>query len=618
VSVVNRYATVDVDDLAVFYDGRVVSDPVVTRGLADSFFGPIRHENTTVMLSNRDGGLTTQFLAEDGWRGMPLVIKRFDRITLETRTAWTGIVSESALDGDAGTIRITGTNLDLSILEQEIPTGIVEGPFFAKAVDDGSTIPVIFGTARKMPLLYINDDTVNSAFDYLVGRGTDLTVESVFRVGGTTGSTVSTVLCDPSEYTVSTTDWPGYTTIRFLLRQTVSAQAEAGAQSGFIPILATVTNTITAQRNPVRVIREILENTTWGLGKTVDTSAFDDAEALMDDAGPYYVDGAMLAPDAAKNWLTELAMFRGIRLAVDVSGQWYPIVDSAEVAPVMVLRDGTGDGERNLLGVGERGFADVNNAVKNANISYRESLTDLSTFRKVAKFSRVVNATFGADRRYQNRFVWQNSTADRILDYLAKRLVLDQQRIHLTTGQDGRALEPGQLVQVTCDRLGLSDDVLEVVTIVESVDKAELECRPWSADIYEYAPADDLPDEDNDPNITPPTAPTNITENDNVNSGDGTAAVTIGYDMVDLATDPALVFTAVWIDYRLAADTVWTRYYTNPYGPLGEYLPGFGGTGLEQTVYGLVLDTDYEFRATSINNAGLESYSGTLAVHTAA
>ena len=614
---IERFATVDIDDLENFYDGRVLSDPVVTRGLVEPFYGPIRHENTTVVLANRDGGLTDQFLAQDGWRGRPLVIRRFDRFTLEMRTAWVGIVSESALDGDAGTIRLTGTNVDLSILEQPIPTAIVKNDEFPAGVDIGRSKPIIFGTARQMPLPYINDDTENSCFDYLVGYDTawsDLTVLSVWRVGGTTGSTVSTVQCDPSEYVVSTTDWPGYTTIRFALRQVGFQEVAAGASSGFLPILATVRNEVPAQHNPIGAIREMFENSTWGGGKTVNGPAFDAAFALVDSLGPYLVDGAMIAPEPMKNWLTELCAFRGIRLAVNESGEWYPIVDEAQVAPVMLLRDGPGDGERNLLGVGERSFADVNNAVKNAHISYRENLTALGTFREVAKFSRVVNAAFGADRPYTNRFVWQHQTADRILDYLAKRLILDQQRIHLTTGQAGRALEPGQLVQATADRIGLSDDILEVVSVEESVDRAELTSRPWDAEIYVYSPwgGGDTGGEE-DPHTTPPSGPTNIALNDNPGGG----VVTIGYDMIDTASDPTLVFYAAWIDYRLDSETTWMRWLLNQYTPAGAFIPGFGGTGLEQTVTGLTPNTDYVFRVTSQNVVGLEAYSDELAVHTA-
>jgi len=610
---VNRFATVDLDDLAVFYDGRVVSDPVVTRGLVEPFYGPIRAENTTVVIANNDGALTAQFLAQDGWRGAPLVIKRFDRYTLAERTAWTGIISQSALDGDAGTITITGTNVDLSILEQAIPSGIIAATEFGHAVDVGRTKPVIFGTARKMPLPYINDDTETSSFDYLVGYDNadfDLSVASVHRVGGTTGQTVSTVQCDPSEYVVSTSNWPGYTTIRFALRQVGFQEVAAGATSGFLPILATVTNNVAGYTNPIRVMRALIENALWGLGRAVNVAAFDAAQALMDTLGPYLVDGAMLAPEAAKNWLTELAMFRGIRLAVNASGEWYPIIKEAQVAPVLILRDGPGDGERNLLVVGDRAFADVNNAVRNANISYREQLTELGTFLKPAQFSRPVNENFGADRTYTNRLVWQNTTADRILDTLVKQLVLDQQRIHLTTAQAGRELEPGQLVQATVERLGLDDDILEVVTVTESVDRAELTCRPWNADIYSYTPHDDTEDDDD---TTGPTAPENIALNDNPGGG----IVTIGYDNAETSTDINHQVVQVMIDYRLDSETAWTRNYDDLYGPLGEYWPGFAGTGLSQTVDGLTPDTDYVFRCTSMNRFGVESYSDELAVHTA-
>jgi hypothetical protein len=611
-TIIDRYATVDVDDLSVFYDGRVVTDPVVTRGLVDPFFGPIRLENTSVVLSNRDGALTAQFLAQDGWRNRSLVIKRFDRFTLETRVAWIGIVSESSLDGDAGTITLTGTNVDLSILEQTVPNDLITKEEFSLAVDVGKTKPKVFGTARKMPLPYINDDVINSCFDYFVETGSHFTVDAVFRVGGTTGSTVSTVQCDPSEYVVSTSNWPGYTTIRFALRQVGFQEVAAGATSGFIPILATVTNTTGEERNPIRVIRLILENAVWGLGKTVNDAAFDAAEDALTAFGPYYVDGAMTIPAAARDWLTELCMFRGIRLAVNASGEWYPIVDDAEVGPTMILGDGPGDGERNLLAASSRAFADVNSAVRNAHISFREDLAQPGTFRQRAKYARVVNADFGADRPYTNRFIWQQATADRVLCGLWKRLVLDQQRIHLTTGQAGRALEPGQVVQVTVERLGLSDALLEVVSVEESIEKAELICRPWNDGIYTYTPSDEIPDDTSED--TPPDVPTNLEEGDNVNAGDGTASVTIIYDNIQ-TIEPAEVF----VERRLDTETTWTRDYHNPtpYGSLGEYLRGFAGTAIEQTTTGLLLNTDYVFRCVARNGAGLETISDELAVHTA-
>ena len=462
-----RYSSRDVDVGGVFYARGLLTDPTVTKSMVDLQWGQIVIEGTRFELL-LDATLLQGYIQD--FRGQQFELALYDSASGFMQSKLLGVVTKPSLT--AGRLIIEGENFDPGIFEQDLPRGIITTDEFPNAIDLGLPITKVLGRVAQVPLRYINDDIVRSEFDYLVARGV-VSVPFVFRLFNNALTDV-----DPSEYTISYSNYPGYTTIRFTLRQT---QTVSG--NDFYPIFADVLGS-DSERNVARAIQHMLSNTAWGLGRTIDITSFDAAAAVLDPAlTGLRVDGALTTLDQAQNWLRELFVFAGIRMHITAAGQIAIEVETEQTTPRLAAHDGTGDGNRILIDP-TRFKEPMGDAPRRAIMKYREDLRNPGQF--FFEQSRAVNTGMGKDKIYLNRFIRTHRTADKVIDRIAHRLADAQERATATLAQEGRGLRAGELISLTFPLLSLNASVYEVTRLAVGSAVTTVELVGWSA--YTYTP----------------------------------------------------------------------------------------------------------------------------------
>lgn len=487
-----RFSHVDIEAVPsgiALHHGRIVDQPTIDRKLGDVFWGVPDVAEILVTLSNADGFLTNLFLADI--REQPVVLRRYDIAGGVVVDTINGRIASPGIENGKVIFRIVSIALTLS--EQPVPSRLITTAEFPRAVDLQAPIPVVFGNPIQMPCPYINDDTLQNEYDYVVGYGT-VTVSQLYRNGP--NNTMEKI--HTTEYTVSTSLYPGYTVVRFPLRQ-----IDFSAQ--FHKIYADV---VGASRNFVDAIEEILTNATWGLGQTVDAASFAAAATTLDNLSSMFCDGVLAAQVQAQDVLRQLLIVRGMRLGFNSTGQWTIAVDQIPTTIVMVVNDGTGDGQRNIVTAGPRILAETQNAVSTYTVQYRPDFPNNSAFQ--FSQTRTVNA-FGKVRTFQSLFIRDHTTADMVCDYLAKREKYAQDTAELELPQEARRLVEGNLVQVFYAGLGYAGDVVEVQHVAKTLETVRVTVASWDAEIYFYqpgvVPADTPPPTGPDP-VTVPGLPT--------------------------------------------------------------------------------------------------------------
>lgn len=449
------------------YRGLLVEDPVVGHQAVETFFGMAEVSRASFRLANPDNLLDDLYAGD--LRGVRVSLKRYDRQSGTTVTELTGKVEDCA-QGE-GFLEFSVVAPDLSVFAQEVPTGIVDvATFTANAVDVGLTIPVVYGNVEKVRCPYVNDNTASSQYDYLVGRGS-LTVSALYRDGP--NGTLHTI--GASEYTVETTRYSGMTSVRFTIRQVDFSNA-------FHAIYADVTG-LSAERNFARAVKTILSDTTYGLGQSVNAASFTTAETALDTVGSLFCDAALLTPRRAEDVLRELLMVRGMRLGMNSSGEWTITVDTEATTARIALRDGSGVGERNLLSIGPRRRRPVGEAIKSYTLRFRP---DPFTGSRL-EVSRPVHRGYGSDRVVEHDYIRNTTTADKTVDYWAKREIWGQDRVEVEITQEARQLAVGELVTVTSVPLGYSSETMEVEEIHKGTTSVRALLRGWNSAIYTYA-----------------------------------------------------------------------------------------------------------------------------------
>ena len=465
-----RFSTRDIDKQSPPYRGRVIQNPSVRRSMADTFWGSLEQSEFTFTLENKDEALTELYTNDA--RNQPVTIHLYDWESNTIVKTYYAVIGSMELG--AGTLSITAKSPDLMKFEQLVPAVTVTTELFGeRAVDVGKAIPVVFGSARKIPIVYVNDNVRQNRYDYIVGHGV-LEIDQLYR-DGPDGTFVK--ITKP-EYAVSTTLYPGYTSVRFRVRQ-------QNFQNAFHTIYADVTENA-ANKNFARAVEDFLTNSTWGLDLDVDTGSFTTAKADLDSVGSLFCDGAMLDQRQAQEWLRQLLMVRGIRLGVNASGQWTIAVDKAQTAIALEAADSTGDGERTILRMNRRSRPDYSNAISTYKLSYFPDYAK-SEFRFTQK--RTVYP-FGQEREIENNFIRDHVTADKVIDYLGKREYYGSDVVEMELTQEARGLDEGNLVFVTYPTASIDAATMEVTEIEKDSQVVRVTAAGWSPSIFLYAPGE--------------------------------------------------------------------------------------------------------------------------------
>lgn len=591
----------DLDQLDTAYDGRLLSPPTIQRSLTDALWGVVALQDATIELANADGALTDDY--RDGYQTAGVAIKRYDRVSGFLATEFTGLVSRAALG--RGLVRLECQSVDKAALEDLIPKGLVDTATWPEAKDVGAVIPVVLGNVPRVPCPNVQDDVVNSHFDYLIGHGS-VAVTALYRNGQNDSlHSIGFAECvraaggaATSWSEVARTDlYPGYTVVRFALRQ-------ADFNNSLHRIYADVTG-LAAERNFAIAAKTLLSDAAWGLGRAVNAASFAAAAAALHVN--LLCDGAMLEQRQARDWLSELLMVRGMRLGINAAGEWTIAVDTEATTRRLVAQDGTEDGERTLLGVGERTGPALDDTIADAVIKYR---LDAITDRYLFELRREVNADRGKDRVYEHHFLRAHESADRVVDYLGKRFTFGQEHVEITLGQSARQLAEGEILALLDPTIGYDTATdLEVFEVEKRLDAIRARCRSWSDAIYVYSagtlPTDNVSGTETDFTRTFPTAPTTPTSAATGTrvAGDGkvSAFITLAF------TNPASNFAHSRVRYRVNGTTPWM---------IGAIATALGAT--TATIEGLDPSQSYDYSVEAVNGYGLATASGTLSAQVAA
>jgi hypothetical protein len=534
-----RFSHVDIDALSPVYHGRLVDLPTVDRKLVDVFWGVTDIAEIQFTLANADGYLTNLYLLAD-LREQPVIIQRYDIASGVIADTVNGRISSVGLENGKLILRVASVAVTLS--EQLIPSKLITAEQFPKAVDLQSVIPVVFGNPIQMLCPYINDNTLQNEYDYIVGYGT-LNVVKLYRNGP--NNTMVTI--SAPEYTVSTSLYPGYTAVRFPERQ-------VDFNNQFHKIYADVIGT---SRNFADAVKDILTNATWGLGQVVDVGSFAAAATTLDNLSAMFCDGVLATQHQAQDVLRQLLIVRGMRLGFNTVGQWTLAVDRVQDTVTMVARDGIGDGERTLVTTGPRVRAETQNAVSVYTVKYRPDFPNGSAFQ--FSQARTVNA-FGKEKIFEALFVRDHTAADMICDYLAKREQYGQDTCQLELSQEGRRLIEGNLVQVFYAPTGYAGDIVEVREVAKTLETVRVTVASWSPAIYVYQagilPSDTPPPVGPPSTLSAPATPAGLVMlSDTFIDTDGQAQVflDIGW-MQNLETD----IQGYEIQFKRTIDPIWT------------------------------------------------------------
>lgn len=478
-----RLATLDLENDptdAIPYNARIVDVPTVSRSLRNTFWGTVEVAEISFSIANADGFFTEALYTND-IRGRLFTLTRYDWFSQTVVEALTVTVSQVTIE--MGKIVISGFSPDLSIFEQKVPSGTVTVEIFgSKVVDLGATIPVVVGSVEKMPIPYVHDGVDNNTYDYLIGVGT-LTVRKAYR-DSADGTMVE---IHPPEYKVRYDLYPGYTVIRFPIRQ-------INFFAAFHKLFADVDG-MQPERNFARMIRTVLTDTTFGLGQTVDDASFTQAEADITALG-LLCDGALLEQAQAQDVLNELMIVRGMRLGYNATGDWTIAVDKLRTTITMPIGDGVGDNQRNILNIRGRQRTAVRDAIAQYILHYRLNFVEGTyEFTQQREVTPPLNGKpLGQNRDINNAFIRDHVTADKVIDYLAKREIYGAETVAVVLTQEARGLVEGDLVQVTHLPMGFDEAILEVRTVNREQETLESILSGWSAAIYVYTPGT-LPEE---------------------------------------------------------------------------------------------------------------------------
>lgn len=618
-----------------FYERRILEIPTISRTQTSPLWGISGFGQTTLVVDNSDGLLNSVDV-----RGM------YARITLERDSGlieeFRGVVTGRRLSWQT---EITIEDLDSRIFEETLPKRVVDSATFPNAADGlGKRIPIIFGRARKVPLIPINLNDTTREYDFLICEGNINTVYAVYRedaaldtvTGTASGATSTTLTLEAGDrrpldnwykwFWVEITGGTGSGQIRYVTAYNASTnqitvdtawsttpntsstyrlrewrlydgsqsspyaglafirfKKRLGERSRFDAIYADVRGR-TAEENVVTAIESILSNATWGLGLAIDSASFTAAKALSEITA-MKCEGAILGETRVLDVLEELLAFRGMSLYRTGDGKIGITVDQAKT-PLATF--GIGDGaHENIVEFGGLEDTPLLDLPRNIRFSYEPDYKENGELKKV--LVREAN-TLGNDIEIALPFVYSPSTADRIADYRRKRIKASSSILSITTGLDGEGIGRGDLVTIKIPSLGINGD-FEVMEAKRSLAQYEFRLMPYLASTYTYEPSSGLPsDPGNIPtdfSLTAPDPVSNLT-------------VTMGYS-----------------DGNSYADLTWTLPDENAVGAIVRYglsgtsptlfeTAGQGTTSLR--VNGLTPGVQYDFAVMSVSGFGLEGY----------
>lgn len=436
--------------------------------------GKITFSPMTVTLDNTDGTFTELFHSTEA-RGGQLLHRLYDLDAAGVvGAAKSYVITDVSITRSECTI--TATPYSPGAFDVVLPKASIQADIFGNAIDQssiGKPISTWFGHCTNVPLYSIyeggaGDDYVH---DFLIGYGTIRATTSSITITSDDGTSVRTM--HSSEYTVydgsQVTPYPGYAFVRFT-REQRDGSGRLCTLRATLQGISYLGDYYTA--NPVRILQLLLTDTTWGLGLTVNASSFNTAAALFDN-DDWWVGGGLHDFKKASEWIDYLLAACRFSLLVPGTGSGLMLTCPTYINTVS-------ESFQHYMIAPSLKKRNADDYINTVNLNYNLNLKD-STFTKVTSDT---GNTFGMPEDLFSPFTVSATAAGTIAAEIKNRVLYQDNIIEFEAGQDGFALEIGNIISVTRDDLGLDADLFEIVEIEKTVDRVRIVAASYSAEIF--------------------------------------------------------------------------------------------------------------------------------------
>lgn len=500
-----QFSTEDlyVNDAGVIkeYWRRLKKSPEVLKELSNWFYGRPKDDTISLSFDNSDGWFTNMVSLVE-CRNERVKIRRYEPNELNSSDVITHEMTGVIVSYEFSAVLFT---IELSTQSPNALQGLI--PKVLYTVDDwtqtgatnynptfdlGKPYPLAFGMAHRVPLTYVHYDSDNDFYDYIISHGPIEDIVWVYRDG---------VKVNPDEYTFvknGTALYNGYAYIRFFVPQ------ETFQIGQYYTITADVKGMTFGEsfceRNFATIIKNILSNSTWGLGESVDTTSFTRAASQVSDL---CCDGYVAEQKRAIDVLDKLLLACRGKLDRNEAGAWTLTIDM----PVLTTSQtfGLNDGLYNNMTLKRVYTTPVAEAIKKVQLSYRYNTWE-NTYMNIN--SRDV-LSFGETLLLENEFVWEHSTADRITCFLEQMYEMNDNRADVTVTNEGRMIKEYNTMKVLVPHLSVSE-TYQVRSIKRRLLTFDLTLVKHANTLYTYnaqtLPVD--PQEEDLPDFVNPDAPT--------------------------------------------------------------------------------------------------------------
>ncbi len=466
------------------YRPALMNVPEILSQLADQYYGVEQGGSITLTLSDIDNGEDStwaEITAAEEIRGQAVNVYSFnedDGATFEFR----GEVKSYKFQPGVCVIEIQYRNED--ILQTIVPQHVVTTDLFDEtAISLGESVPICLGRCRDVPLRNIQNDLTNDEYDYLIGYGT---IDSVWSTPASNmGVKRNGVLVDSSEYTFydgsQVTPYSGYAFLRFTTEQ-------KDFSGGFHELTADVYGMELGQgqvcRNPIRQIRYLLNDSTYGLNESINSDSFDDAATAIDGITNIYSDGSIVNQRAIRDYIDKLLAICRARLWKNNEGEWCIHVDRNEGVSG-VYTDGV-DCE-----VMELSAPSSTESIKSLICRYAHDRTNDD--RPYYEMTLAVNSGFGSDKVLDDEmmFVLETATAKKAMSYIRNRHVWDdsgtvrpRERIQVKIGVEGKHLDKDMIITITSTLFGLSSVNFKITGIRKTAGEYVVDGYRHDSNVY--------------------------------------------------------------------------------------------------------------------------------------
>lgn len=458
-----RIASEDLEYGGYHYVGWVIDSGNIEESMSEFYFGSKVISPITITLDNTKNQIR-ELRDTYELRGQDITIKRVDIDTdtlIETNVfRINGVVIEPS----KGTIQ--ASKEELEIWDKTIPSTRITEDDFENADESalGRPIHTWFGGVNGVPLYFINDDTTNNYYDYLIGWGDINAVSAVYR---------DDVLVSSAEYTVydgsQSSPHGGYAFIRYTVEQ---RDANGNLYTHTANIQGLKIGGV-YERNPATCFKEFLTNTDWGLGLTANTSSFATAINLLSQSA-FWMKGGFWEFKKASEWRDYFLIACTLaQLNVGTSGyeiyvpRWKSsVTQDFEKYNITVVSDS------------ERMISEyIKEVVLYYNYNVKESIYNGESRQTTGK-------NFGNIKEFYSPFTYQSSGGQTIAILLKNRFKYQDRHVVYEAGQDARALEINDIVRLTHADLGLSNNKFEVLKTDKRADIINITSAKYSNDIF--------------------------------------------------------------------------------------------------------------------------------------